>query len=1185
MNSPRRSAYCLLAVALSVPCLAQRGPVPGFSSATPYLIHYGNWTSTLIGQARNNYKLVILHPSASNITAADIATIRSGPDSIAGNSDDVKVLAYISAGEDDRPGAPFAGDGTGPRVDPRASSSAPLESITNPLGQASPFGTGFASYYLDDNDGDGQPDQNSIFGGYYVNPGDPAWYQILKTKTKSSSGRAGIQELLTTTTGNGYNCDGLFLDTLDTPAPNSFGLTSFEWTTKAYRDLVKQISDDNPSKLLMANRGVFFYNPNLKSYPYTLRPYINMLMFESYYTDSSGSGMETAFFDDNKFNFAPKINAEANRPDGFTVVSLGYTSSGEPLSLIEQDFIESQKQQGWMLYRTNPALNALPFNTQAATWNAANPDTAPPTWDSTAATGSDSNPEEFGNQPPSPRVGVQQVTVADGRATVRWDVARDQRGPVKYNIYFTTDSVLNFATATKLANVATTIPESYQSGAGAGRYPYEYTLTGLTNGSTYRFAVRAEDALAHEDTNDVVIAATPAPNPSSYREIAVDGSFTDWNGAPVLDADPADATPVDFANVQVANDANYLYIRFTLHADASPFSDFNTHLFLDTDNNPATGLPVSGAAIGSEVMIETGTAYDQRGGGFNEGGVNGVAWSISPAWPATAFELRVSRSATFVNGGAPVFGGNTIRLALQDNRGDTTAGILVDFATSPPPPSNYAAINVDGNDADWSAIPVTGTDPTGDSVPDIASVKVANDADYLYVLVQYNGAVDTNTLNGSPSLFLSLDNDANSGTGFDIYGLNQVGAEVSWQNDFPFAQDAANYNRGAVFTNGAAGISPYFANTTFQEYRIARNATYSIGGGPELPIFPNNSIKLALWSDHGVSAEFAGAVNYTFAASPTAGNFAPISVDGSFSDWNGIPVRASRAASGAEMDWATLQVANDGQYLYGRFTLHAAPAAPPFSEFQTNLFLDADNNASTGFHPGGSAIGSSLMVQGGTGYDQRGGNFNEGTASDLGWLIAGAGTEWEFRISRSAAYAGAVPVFANSTIRLLLQDDRPTSPGTLLPSAGVSYTFQINPDAVAYEAWRAAQFTAAELANLLASGENADPDYDGIANLFEFALGLPPQSRDTGVLPSTAVETLSPDRFLTFTYIRPTTAGEVTFTPQTSSNLAAWDGNPAQFTTVSTTDLGGGHTQVKVRLNTPLPTGPNFIRLQATLAP
>ena len=1009
MNFLRRSALCsLAATTLSAPCLAQRGPVPGFSTATPYLIHYGNWTPTLVTEARTGYKLVILHPSASNITAADIASIRSGPDNIAGNTDDVKVLAYISVGEDDRPGAPFAADGNGPRIDPRPADATPLESITDPMGLPSPGGTGFASYYLDDNNRDGQPDRNSIFGGYYVNPGDPAWYQILKTKTKAVDGRAGIHELLTTTTGNGYGCDGLFLDTLDTPAPNSFGATFFEWTSEAYRDLVKAISDDNPGKLLLANRGLFFFNPNLKNYAYTLRPHINLLMFESYYTDSSGSGAATAFFDDNKFNFAPKINAEANRPDGFTVIGLGYTSPGEPPALIAQDFVECQQQQGWLLYRTNPALNSLPFNTDAAAWNAANPDNAAPTWDSTAATGADSDPGTPGNQPPAPRVGVQEVAVASGTATVRWDLARDQTGPVKYNLYYTTAAALDFGTATKIANVATAIPDTYLGGTGAGRYPYEHTLTGLTNGTTYRFAIRAEDALGNEDPNTVVLAATPQSNPASFRAIAIDGSFTDWDGVPVLAADPVDAAPVDFADVQVANDANYLYVRFTLHTTASPFSDFNTHLFLDTDNNPATGLPVGGANIGSEVMIESGSAYDQRGGGFNEGGVNGIAWSLSPAGPATSFELRLSRSATFANGGAPVFSGNTLRLALQDNRGDTTAGILLDFAPAPPPPSTYATINVDGNPADWAGIPVAGTDPTGDGTPDIASLKVANDDDYLYVLVQYNGAVDTNTLNGSPSVFLSLDNDANTATGFNIYGLNQIGADVSWQNDFPFAQDAATFNRGAVFTNGAAGISPYFSNTTVQEYRIARNATYSIGGGPAQAVFPNNTIKLASWSDHGSAAEFAGAVNYAF---------------------------------------------------------------------------------------------------------------------------------------------------------------------------------QSNPNDAAYESWRAGKFTAPELEDSLVSGDDADPDHDGVANLLEFALGLEPKTSDADGLPDAAIMTVGLDRFLSFTYRRRPPADGMIYTPQTSSDLAAWNSDPGQFTTVSTTSLPGGLTKVTVRLNTPVAAGPDFIRLSSAIAP
>lgn len=1194
MKNKPRPIPLLIAASLvtSIPCMAERGPVAGFNSSTPYLIHYGNWTPTLVAEARTNYKMVILHPSTSNITPADIATIRSGPDLIAGNSDDVKVFAYISVGEDDRPGAPFAGDGAGPRMDPRPSYSGPLDDGLDPLGLSSSGGTGYASYYLDDQDFDGYPDQNSVFGGYYVNPGDPAWHAILKTKTKAIDGRAGIDELLTTTYGAGYGCDGLFLDTLDTPAPNSFGATYFEWTAKAYQNLVKNIGDDNPTKLLLANRGVFFYNPNLKPYAYTLRPYVNLLMYESYYTDSSGSGAASAYFDDNKFNYAPKINAEANRPDGFTVIALGYTTPGESAGLIEQDFIESQREQGWLLYRTNPSLDATPFNTQSAIWNAANPDTSPPVWNSTAATSADSDPGTSGNQPPAPRVGVQEAVPASGAAVIRWDIADDQTSPVKYNLYHTDAGVMDYGTATKISDITPSIPDNYLTATGAGRYPYQYTLGGLTNGTTYLVAIRAEDSLANEDTNTTVLSVTPQDASSVYRVVTIDGGFSDWDGIPVLASDPVDGTTVDFADVQVTNDSDYLYIRFTLHNAASPFSDFNTHLFLDADNNPSTGLSVAGAGIGSEMMIETGTAYDQRGGGFNEGSLDGVSWSISPAGPATAFELRISRSATFTTGGSPLFSGGSISLALQDNSGDTTAGIEFAFAPVPPEPSYFATISVDGDASDWAAIPAATTDSAGDGTPDIVSMKIANDADYLYLLVEYNGSVDVNTFNGSPSTFLSIDNDADAGTGFDIYGLGQLGAEVSWQNDFPFAQDAANYNLGSVFTNGAAVISPYNANTSFQEYRIARNGTYSTGGGPSQEIFPNAGIKLAMWTNDGVLAEFAGAVNYTFAAAPSVpSNFGHIEIDGDTSDWDSIPSVFTDITGEGTPDVASVKVANDDDYLYVLIEYAGPVDTNTLNGSPSNyLSIDNDSNTATGYDIFGlGQIGAEVSWQNDYPFAQDLTNFNLGaTFTDGAAAISPYNsntTFQEYRIARSATYnvgGPELPVFPNNLIRLALWSDDGVAAEF---AGGFDYGFATNPGATAYEAWKLNLYTAPELLNPLVSGDSADGDLDGSSTLLEFALGGDPRVSDPEIKPTSAVTDFSGTDHLEFTYFRRNPVGELLYHPESSSNLSLWNDSPSQFTPVSTTPAGVGFEEVRLRLTVPAGTGPSFIRLKVILTP
>jgi hypothetical protein len=960
------------------------GPVPGFNTATPYLVYYGNWDSTKVNVARNHYRLVILHPS-SNVTAANVASIRRGVDNVAGTADDVLVLAYISIGEDDRPGAPFVGDGQGPRVDPRASDSEPLSSITNVIGAPSPGGTGYASYYLDTKtSANGLPDQNSIFGGYYVNAGDPAWWNILKTMTKLSNGRAGLDEILTATNGVSYDCDGVFLDTIDTAAPNSFGGTTFEWTAPGMQALVHRISTNYPGKVLMGNRGLFFFNPNLKTYAYTLRTDLNMVMFESYYTDSSNSGQATASFADNKNNYAPKLNAEAGRADGFNVVSLGYDHTPAlPPEIVAQDYVESMRVQGWTLYRTDPALNSA-FQTNATLWLATNADVHMPEWDSTAAQSS---------TPPTPRIGVQQVVPGDGAVTVRWDVARDQTWPVRYNVYYTDQPALNFATATKLAHLTPAMPANYAAGTGAGSYPYEYTVTGLSNGVAYRFAVRAEDSAvpAHEDTNTVSKAATPGSGSASgsFRRITVDGDFSDWAEVPWNYYGVSNGNTVNFAAVQFANDTNYLYCHFKLHQAAAPFSDFNTHLFLDRDFDALTGFHPSSASFGSELMIEGATGYDQRNGGFNEGVVSGTGWQLLPAGTGTEFELRLSLAAAYA-GGIPVFVSNQFRVLLQDNRGSEVTGntgIEYTLATNPPP--TYAHITVDGDMADWSAVPLLATAP---------------------------------------------------------------------------------------FTNTA-------------------------------------------------------------------------------------------------LSFASLRIANDNHYLYLRFKLHTN--GTPFSDFNTHLFVDTDNNSATGYQPSGLSIGSELMIESGAGYDERSGIFNAGPVSGLDWLLspAGAGTDFEVRLSRQAQFTGGVPVFTNPTIRVVLQDNR----GSILIPQGVVYTFA---DGGPYENWRAQFFTAAEIADPAISGDVADPDGDGVVNLVEFAFNLHPRVNVIPTLPRAFVQTFSGEPYLHVEYTRRNPPADVQYLPQCSTNLFAWNGDPSNFTTVGTSDNGDGTSLVTLRKQSPLAAAvQTFVRI------
>ena len=675
MTLPRRIReiehlfFCLLAcmalLGASSVLGGPNGPLPGFNTSTPYLIYYGDWTASQVNYARTNYHLVILHP-ASNVTSNDIATIKRGPDNIAGTADDVLVLAYLSLGEDDRAGAPFVGDGLGPRVDPRASDSYPLSSITNALGLPSAGGTNYASYYLNEKSNQtGRPDENANFGSYYVNAGAPAWWSVIKNMTKASSGQAGLDEILTTNVGNAFNCDGVFLDTIDTAAPDTWG-TEYEWTSPGMQAILQRIRTNYVGKLLMGNRGLFYYDSNLKTYPYTLRPYLDLVMFESYFSDTSTNPISLSF-SDNMYDFAPKLNAEAGRPDGFTVVVVDYdhTPPQSP-AIVNQDYVECMRIQGWPLYRTNPDLDEA-LNTNAAEWLVTNVDTQAPIWDGTGAQGP---------TPSAPRVGVQEVTVNDQSATVYWDVAHDQTEPVRYNIYYASGASLDFQTATKLSQVFPGIPSNYNLGTGPGMYPYSYAIAGLTNGATYFFAVRAQDStsLSNEDANAVCIAAVPGTSGAvgTYRSITIDGEFADWANVPWAYQGSVDTNSVNFAAVQFANDTNYLYGHVKLFSPYAIFSDYYTHLFIDTDDDSQTGYAVGGTLFGSEMMIESGFGYDQRNGSFDAGSISGLGWAIAPTISATEFEFRVSLASLYP-GGTKVVGTNAMRLLMQDDRGPEIA--------------------------------------------------------------------------------------------------------------------------------------------------------------------------------------------------------------------------------------------------------------------------------------------------------------------------------------------------------------------------------------------------------------------------------------------------------------------------------------------------------------------------------
>ena len=149
---------------------------------------------------------------------------------------------------------------------------------------------------------------------------------------------------------------------------------------------------------------------------------------------------------------------------------------------------------------------------------------------------------------------------------------------------------------------------------------------------------------------------------SFTRGIVIDGAFGDWEGvAPIYSGPIGNPDAADFKDIYAFNDANNYYFRVTLWHDVPPgsgrFPDY-ADLYYDTDNNVDSGnLP---GAIGSELLTQSGFGYQEKNGGFNEGGISNLNWFCLPSVPGTNFEFSISLAARYASDNELVFTTNTL---------------------------------------------------------------------------------------------------------------------------------------------------------------------------------------------------------------------------------------------------------------------------------------------------------------------------------------------------------------------------------------------------------------------------------------------------------------------------------------------------------------------------------------------
>ena len=156
---------------------------------------------------------------------------------------------------------------------------------------------------------------------------------------------------------------------------------------------------------------------------------------------------------------------------------------------------------------------------------------------------------------------------------------------------------------------------------------------------------------------------------------------------------------------------------------------------------------------------------------------------------------------------------------------------------------------------------------------------------------------------------------------------------------------------------------------------------------------------------------------------------------------------------------------------------------------------------------------------------------------------------------------------------------------TLVPSGNFTSTSLSNATITILDRpiniWRRANFTPAELANPSISGDLADPDHDGLANLMEYALGLPPKDPTPVNRPYASVAS----GYLTLTYTRATSAIDVSLVVEQSNDLVTWQSGANQLQQVSVLQQGPAQLITVQAVNPVSASATSFLRLRATRLP
>lgn len=192
---------------------------------------------------------------------------------------------------------------------------------------------------------------------------------------------------------------------------------------------------------------------------------------------------------------------------------------------------------------------------------------------------------------------------------------------------------------------------------------------------------------------------------SQSRAITIDGVFDDWTPDLTTYVDTNETiTGVDFLEIQVTNDSEFLFIRIKANVEFDLTDNQILHhlgIFIDTDNNASTGFNIQ-QGYGSELGIlftELFAHYNVTP--YSQVGFTNLKLRAAPTVTSDEFEIAVGRNV-IPDGINPLFPSSTIKILLKnDSNFDKipNVGSVFSYTFDETPVAPYIPININKSDA------------------------------------------------------------------------------------------------------------------------------------------------------------------------------------------------------------------------------------------------------------------------------------------------------------------------------------------------------------------------------------------------------------------------------------------------------------------------------------------------------